>query len=46
MLACGAGLVALWVIKAHNEERHLLRSHGEAYAAYLARTGRFLPRSR
>lgn len=44
MAACGAGLVALWVVKALNEERHMLRQHGDAYATYLARTGRFLPR--
>lgn len=44
MAAVGAGLVALWVTKAFNEERHMLRQHGEAYAAYLGRTGRFLPR--
>ena len=46
MAACGTGLVALWVVKAHNEERHMLRQHGDAYAAYLARTGRFVPRMR
>ena len=46
MAACGAALVALWVTKAHNEERHMLRQHGEAYGAYLERTGRFLPRFR
>jgi protein-S-isoprenylcysteine O-methyltransferase Ste14 len=46
MAACGAGLIALWVVKAHNEERHMLRQHGESYAAYLARTGRFVPRMR
>lgn len=46
MAACGAGLVALWVVKAHNEERHMLRQHGDAYAGYLARTGRFIPRIR
>jgi protein-S-isoprenylcysteine O-methyltransferase Ste14 len=46
MAACGACLVALWVGKAHNEERHMLRQHGEDYARYLRRTGRFLPRSR
>ena len=33
-------------IKARNEERHLLATHGDAYAAYLAGTGRFLPRLR
>jgi len=46
MAGCGAGLVALWVVKAHNEERHMLRQHGQAYAGYLARTGRFVPRIR
>jgi protein-S-isoprenylcysteine O-methyltransferase Ste14 len=44
MATCGAALAALWVLKAHNEERHMLRQHGNAYAAYLARTGRFVPR--
>jgi protein-S-isoprenylcysteine O-methyltransferase Ste14 len=46
MALCGAGLVALWVVKAYNEERHMLRQHGDEYARYLARTGRFLPRLR
>jgi len=46
MALCGACLVTLWVAKAHNEERHMLRQHGERYARYLERTGRFLPRSR
>jgi protein-S-isoprenylcysteine O-methyltransferase Ste14 len=46
MAVCGAGLVCLWVLKAHNEERHMLRQHGEAYADYLGRTGRFVPRIR
>ena len=46
MAACGAGLACLWVLKAHNEERHMLRQHGDAYAAYLGRTGRFVPRIR
>jgi len=46
MAAVGAGLVGLWVLKAHNEERHMLRQHGDAYAAYLGRTGRFVPRIR
>jgi protein-S-isoprenylcysteine O-methyltransferase Ste14 len=36
--------VALVNAKAQNEERHLLATHGEAYARYVARTGRFLPR--
>jgi protein-S-isoprenylcysteine O-methyltransferase Ste14 len=31
-------------LKARNEERHLRKSHGAAYEAYLRRTGRFFPR--
>lgn len=46
MLAFGVIQIALWVLKAHNEERHLLASHGEAYARYLESTGRFVPRFR
>jgi len=46
MVAVGVVHIAMMVTKAHNEERHLLGKHGEAYAAYLARTGRFLPRFR
>lgn len=46
MALCGACLAALWVGKAHNEERHMLRQHGDQYARYLARTGRFMPRLR
>lgn len=46
MVAVGIVHIAMMVAKAHNEERHLLHKHGEAYAAYLARTGRFLPRFR
>lgn len=30
-------------LKARNEERHLLTLHGDAYRAYISRTGRFLP---
>ena len=30
-------------LKARNEERHLLATHGDAYRTYLAHTGRFLP---
>jgi len=37
--------VVLMNLKARNEERHLLRAHGEAYQRYLARTGRFFPRA-
>jgi protein-S-isoprenylcysteine O-methyltransferase Ste14 len=32
-------------VKARNEEAHLARMHGDAYAQYVARTGRFLPRA-
>lgn len=46
MVLVGLVHIALMVAKAQNEERHLLHKHGEAYAAYLARTGRFLPRLR
>lgn len=46
MIAVGCAHIALMVIKARNEERHLLAHHGEAYARHLARTGRFLPRWR
>jgi protein-S-isoprenylcysteine O-methyltransferase Ste14 len=44
MLVVATVHVLLMNLKARNEERHLLRSHGEAYARYLARTGRFFPR--
>jgi protein-S-isoprenylcysteine O-methyltransferase Ste14 len=44
MLAVGVVHVTLMNLKARNEERHLVRTHGEAYRAYLATTGRFLPR--
>jgi len=47
-----APMALLWVVhlvlnhlKARNEERHLLKVHGEAYAIYMRRTGRFVPRS-
>lgn len=46
MVAVGIVHIVMMVTKAHNEERHLLDKHGAAYAAYLARTGRFLPRFR
>lgn len=38
--------IVLWNLKARNEERHLLRAHGDAYQRYLQRTGRFFPRLR
>ncbi len=44
MLALAAIHLALVDAKARNEERHLLATHGDAYARYVARTGRFLPR--
>jgi protein-S-isoprenylcysteine O-methyltransferase Ste14 len=44
MLAFGAVHVVLMVMKARNEERHMLAVHGDDYARYLGRTGRFLPR--
>lgn len=44
MLVVAAVHLALMNLKARNEERHLLRLHGDAYRGYLARTGRFLPR--
>jgi protein-S-isoprenylcysteine O-methyltransferase Ste14 len=36
--------VTLMNLKARNEERHMLAVHGEAYARYIGRTGRFWPR--
>jgi protein-S-isoprenylcysteine O-methyltransferase Ste14 len=45
MLVVGVAHLALMQIKARNEEKHLLAVHGEAYRAYLVRTGRFIPRS-
>jgi protein-S-isoprenylcysteine O-methyltransferase Ste14 len=44
MLAVAAIQIALYNAKARNEERHLLKSHGEAYERYVERTGRFIPR--
>jgi protein-S-isoprenylcysteine O-methyltransferase Ste14 len=38
--------VAIFNLKARNEERHLLATHGDAYRRYMQRTGRFLPRFR
>jgi len=36
--------IVLMILKARNEERHLSALHGDAYAQYLQRTGRFFPR--
>ena len=44
LLVLAAIHVALVNVKARDEERHLLASHGDAYARYVERTGRFLPR--
>ena len=37
--------IALMHLKAHNEEKMMLRMHGNAYAGYRERTGRFFPRT-
>lgn len=44
MAALASLHVVLNNIKARNEERYLLRVHGEPYARYLLSTGRFFPR--
>ena len=44
MLVIAALHLVLNNVKARNEERHLLATHGEPYALYLRRTGRFFPR--
>jgi protein-S-isoprenylcysteine O-methyltransferase Ste14 len=44
MIVVAAVHMVLMNLKARNEERHLLSTHGEAYQGYLDRTGRFLPR--
>jgi protein-S-isoprenylcysteine O-methyltransferase Ste14 len=44
MLVVALVHLVLMVVKARNEERHLLGTHGDDYAAYVARTGRFFPR--
>ena len=44
MLAVAAIHLSLMLIKARNEEAFLHGVHGEVYARYCARTGRFFPR--
>jgi len=44
MLLIAAVHIVLMNVKARNEERHLSGVHGDAYAQYLRRTGRFFPR--
>ena len=44
MLVVAAAHIVLMNVKARNEEAHLARIHGDAYARYVERTGRFFPR--
>jgi protein-S-isoprenylcysteine O-methyltransferase Ste14 len=44
MLLTAAIHLMLMTLKARNEERHLLGTHGDDYARYVERTGRFFPR--
>ena len=44
MLLIAAVHIVLMNFKARNEERHLSAVHGDAYARYLQKTGRFFPR--
>jgi protein-S-isoprenylcysteine O-methyltransferase Ste14 len=46
MIVAAVVHVVLVALKSANEERFLLATHGPAYAEYLKRTGRFLPRLR
>ncbi|MDP1570947.1 MAG: methyltransferase [Vicinamibacterales bacterium] len=47
LLAIAAGMTTLYVVAARREEAQYLRSgYAEAYAAYRARTGMFVPRLR
>jgi len=46
LVAVGAVVVMIAALEMHVrlvEEPHLIRTHGTAYTAYAARTGRFLP---
>jgi len=45
MLAIAAVHLFIMNMKARNEERHLLQTHGDAYARYLGATGRYFPRT-
>jgi protein-S-isoprenylcysteine O-methyltransferase Ste14 len=45
MLAVGVVHLILLQWEARREEQHLLRAHGDEYAEYLCRVGRFLPHS-
>ena len=44
MIAIALVHLALMIVKARNEERHLTAVHGDSYSKYVARTGRFFPR--
>jgi protein-S-isoprenylcysteine O-methyltransferase Ste14 len=44
MVAIAVVHIVLMNLKARNEERHLLHTHGETYRRYQEQTGRFLPR--
>ena len=43
LLLLGFHLLCVW-LKADDEEAYLLATHGEAYRAHIARTGRLLPK--
>jgi len=45
MLVVAIVHLVLNYLKARNEENHLLTVHGDRYRRYLARTGRFFPKS-
>lgn len=44
MLAIAVVHIVLMNLKARNEERYLLQTHGDAYRSYVRTTGRFFPR--
>jgi protein-S-isoprenylcysteine O-methyltransferase Ste14 len=44
MLVIAIVHLGLMIAKARNEERHLSGTHGDDYARYVERTGRFFPR--
>jgi protein-S-isoprenylcysteine O-methyltransferase Ste14 len=43
LLATGALLMTMMVIRTRREEAHLLARFGDAYRSYMNRTGRFFP---
>ena len=44
MVAIALVHICLMHLKARNEERHLMKVHGDTYARYVRLTGRFVPR--